>query len=409
MSLVALCPSCQSRYKLKDELAGKKFKCKKCGQVVQAPGSVPAASGAAPRSASSKAAAAPGKSGHGQDSPAAMPVLSPSRAESLSSFLDEELAAAAAPPAIPDIFDTDSHDGQSSRAPTVSPEQATKKCPHCKAEVDVTVIYCTECGLAVHKKYSGVDDKHEHADSKEWLFVLGGIGAAMVTTPLLFLLLTLMMGGVMAMLVCAIEMNMIVSMGSFALACRIFKQEPPEPSDILRIVGWSVVPANFVVMYFGGTGLLAALAGVATAAVISALLCMFQVQMPVVPSILVSISYNIFAGILTIIGIIVMTAIFAGYLVATGLPAGPGGGRSIQQINPLETPTDSESSPSPDAAEEPDDNHQSSLDRSEKARDYWMVAETQRSSSTGRASRRNSLVGMATVSQRGEMRWQPAA
>ncbi|QDU79491.1 hypothetical protein Pla110_12010 [Polystyrenella longa] len=37
MSVTAKCGSCQKTYKVKDELAGKKFKCKQCGELVRIP------------------------------------------------------------------------------------------------------------------------------------------------------------------------------------------------------------------------------------------------------------------------------------------------------------------------------------------------------------------------------------
>ncbi len=172
----------------------------------------------------------------------------------------------------------------------------------------------------------------------------------------------MLVGGPLAMIVCAIEINLIVSIGSFSLACRIFKQEPPEVGDILRIVGWSVVPANALVSYLGGTGPLAILAGVGTASVISAILCMFQIQMPVVASILVSICYNIFAGILTVVGVVVLGIIFAGYLVTTGSTA-PQDGQGIEQMDPFAVPTSPAVPRGPAGVDEPMDDDESSLDR----------------------------------------------
>jgi len=378
MAHVIVCASCQTRYQVKDELAGKKFKCKKCGQVVQAPGvaataqagSRPGAPGQ-PAAAQAKAvppqakpAAAAGKAAAPQAKPgtlAAKPAPDPSRAGAVASLLGEEPAAAGAPPEV--IVASLAAETPTSGPAIPAGARAKRKCPHCGAKVDADVVYCTECGLSVHKKYSGVDRDEDRSESKLWLFVLAGIGGAMLTTPLLFLLIAVMAGGVIAMFVCVIEMYLIVAIGSFALACRIFKQEPPEPGDILRIVGWSVVPANMAVSYFGGTGPLSLLAGVGVAIVVSALLCMFQIQMPVVASILVSICYNIFAGILTVVGVIVLGVIFAGYLVTTTGKIAPEEGQGTEQMDPFAVPGGPAVPRAPGGPTGPGDDDESSLDK----------------------------------------------
>ena len=50
MPIKATCKSCQRSYKVKEEMAGKKFNCKECGEVVRIP--APTATASAPRSAS---------------------------------------------------------------------------------------------------------------------------------------------------------------------------------------------------------------------------------------------------------------------------------------------------------------------------------------------------------------------
>ncbi len=198
------CPSCQMRYHVKAELAGKKFKCKKCGKVLQTPGPAPTAktgtptvASAKPASAQGKAAATPGKQASTQpgtrsaqarpQAAVAKPAPAPQPATAASRLLDEELAApAAAAGATPDVFEVKTHAPSASEAKTAD-TRAKRECPHCGAKIEADLVYCTECGLAVNKKYGGVDRDDNRADSKEWLIVLAGIGGALVSSPLFFL------------------------------------------------------------------------------------------------------------------------------------------------------------------------------------------------------------------------------
>jgi len=365
MAQVIVCSSCQTRYQVKDELAGKKFKCRKCGQVLQAPGVASAAKAAGPAAVSAQPAAARRKPAAPQakpTAPAGKPALVPGRAAAVNSLLDEALAATPPPGALPELVEAVEVSGAPPGALGMPVStRAKKKCPHCGAKVDADVVYCTECGLSVHKKYSGVDRHEDRSDSKSWLYVLAGIGGAMLATPLLFLLVAVMVGGPIAMFVCVIEMYLIIAIGSFALACRIFKQEPPEPTDILRIVGWSALPANMVVGYLGGVGPLSLLAAVGIAIVISSLVCMLHVQMPVFPSIFVSICYNIFAGILTVVGVLVLVVIFAGYLVTTSGTGAPQEGQEVEQMDPFAAPNSPTAPNAPGGQKEPRDDDETSL------------------------------------------------
>jgi hypothetical protein len=399
MAQVIVCSSGQTRYQVKDELAGKRFKCKKCGQVLQAPGVAPVAKAAGPAAAPTQPAAAPAQPMAAQKKPAppqakpaapqakpAAPQAKPtapagkpapvaSRAAAVNSLLDEALAATPPAGAVADLVEAvEVAEAPPDAGGTPGSRRAKKKCPHCGAKVDADVVYCTECGLSVHKKYSGIDHTEDRSDSKSWLYVLAGIGGAMLATPLLFLLVAVMAGGGFALFVCVIEMYLIIAIGSFALACRIFKQEPPEPTDILRIVGWSALPANMVVSYFGGIGPLSLLAAVGIAIVISSLVCMLHVQMPVFPSIFVSICYNVFAGILTVVGVLVLVVIFAGYLVTTSGTGAPREGQETEQMDPFAVPDSPAAPKAPGGPKAPADDDETWLD---KPRDVtgprWML------------------------------------
>ena len=43
MAIDLACPKCQQKYRLKDELAGKKAKCVKCGESIRVPVPAPVA------------------------------------------------------------------------------------------------------------------------------------------------------------------------------------------------------------------------------------------------------------------------------------------------------------------------------------------------------------------------------
>jgi len=158
--------------------------------------------------------------------------------------------------------------------------------------------------------------------AREWIYMLGAIAGAFISAPLFFFLVAMAMGGALAMIVCVIEINLIVSLGSFALACRIFRQEPPEPGDILRIIGSSSFPAMVLASWIGAQISAPAwavwVAAALVAAVIAALICMFQVGMPVWPSVFVCFSYNVLSVILTVVGYVMLGVIFAGYMITTG-------------------------------------------------------------------------------------------
>lgn len=259
MPQVVHCPMCRTQYQIKDELAGRKAKCKKCSQSFQIP--------ALKRPAEE----------------------SPEPAE---------------------------------------PERT--QCPHCAAWVAPELQFCSECRLNMHKNYGSEASDREREIRKNALYSLIGIGAMLVTTPVFFLMATLVVGGALAMLLSALLLMIGVSMGSFLLACQLFKQEPPEPGEILVIVIFSNLPAGLLAPWLFGGGVVGALGTVVIATVIAALMCMFRAGMPVVPSMLISVAYNVFSGILTVVWIVLLMLVFAGYMAATR-PASPPDGPPATQ------------------------------------------------------------------------------
>jgi hypothetical protein len=109
-AITAACGSCGKQYQLKAELAGKRIKCKECGGVVPVPGS------AAPSAAPAVAAAT--------RAPAAAPAAPAGNA--LHSLLEEEMGAMPVLPTAGQIY-----------------------CPKCKAIIAANSVLCVKCGYKV--------------------------------------------------------------------------------------------------------------------------------------------------------------------------------------------------------------------------------------------------------------------
>ena len=180
--------------------------------------------------------------------------------------------------------------------------------------------YCSVCGLHM-TRYAARERKEKELrrkESREWMYMAIGIMAALGTAPVFFLLLAALLGPLMALLICQIEVNLIVAIGSFSLACRIFDVEAPEPVDMLKIVVWSSILGNAAASWLFGSGWLVYVTATVLAFLISSAICMFGVQMPVWHSLGVCLSYNIFATVLTVVAVVMLVVLFAGWFVATG-------------------------------------------------------------------------------------------
>ena len=160
--------------------------------------------------------------------------------------------------------------------------------------------------------------------STEWLYVVLGVGLALGTTPVLFLILWPIMGGVLALVVCAVEVRLIVAVGGFAVAYRIFYEDVPEVSDIFRLTIRSNLLVNIVITFLiekmgmDGADWLCTVISTVGSVVVASFLCILYFEMPVIHAIVISICYNVFAAILAVIGIFLLTMLFAGYLVTAG-------------------------------------------------------------------------------------------
>jgi len=295
MPCLVRCSHCNTQYQVRDDLAGRKAKCEKCGEVLVIPSPQPAA--AAPKSTPAPAQAAP------KPQPvAAAPKPAPAQAAPKSQ-------PAAAAPAL---------------APAGPAVEKKRRCPHCGSIEDASESFCSMCGLNMKMK---VRKRPKDLSSREWLFALLGIVVALALAPLFFLAIAVAAGGEIALLASAIEILLIAAIGSFSLACRIFGQDAPEPSDIFRIIFMSTFPASIVVPMLHLPRLPAEVLSTVVAMILASLICMFQLGMPVWHSIAICIAYNVFSTIIKVVGILVLVILFAGWLVTTTpSPFGPGGG-----------------------------------------------------------------------------------
>lgn len=314
MSIFLRCPTCFSQYEIKDELAGRKARCKKCGESVQIPA---AAKPPHVREGASPATKSMAIGGTGTrvmphaiktadrlpHSPASVGPATIPISVGILSELDN-----LPPPSVP---------AKRAETPKVQAPPGRMQCPHCGMWVSSELSICSTCRLDMRKRFEKKANERDEEMRSNVKFSLIGIGATLVTAPLFFVLVAMVMGGGLALLLSVLIMQIGVSLGSFTLACYLFKQDAPEPGEILRIICYSNIPANVLASMLFGGGILGAVGSTAIAMVAAALVCMFHVGMPVVSSILISVVYNIFAGILTVVWAVVLGVVFAGYLVAT--------------------------------------------------------------------------------------------
>jgi predicted Zn finger-like uncharacterized protein len=286
------CPACQTQYRVNDELAGRKAKCKKCGQGFQIP--------AMKQPVMAQAA-------HATTTTAVFDGRAATR-----------VAARAEEPKAP---------------PEEQPTPAKTQCPHCGAWATPGLRFCSECRLDMQKSYGVESSDRDHEMRRSLLFSLIGIVATLIAAPVFFLLAAMVVGGGLAMLLSVLLMQVGVSLGSFSLACHLFKQDAPEPGEILKVVCYSNLPASVLASWFLPGGVVGAIGATVIGMILAAVICMFYVGMPVVPSILVSVVYNIFAGILTVVWVMVLVVVFAGFMAVTQ-PATPAGSAPAVETSP---------------------------------------------------------------------------
>jgi predicted Zn finger-like uncharacterized protein len=291
MAQLVSCPTCQTQYQIKDELAGRKAKCKKCGQDFQ----IPAAQKAAVAQAASSA-------------------TTTARIDGQTTIRMAAGTPVAATPVPAAAVET----------PPQPAEPDKQQCPHCGAWVSAGLQSCSYCRLDMHKSLGTSDSDRDREMRRSVKFSLIGIGVTLLAAPLFYLIVAMFVGKVLAMVISVILMQIGVSLGSFSLACQLFKQDPPEPSEILKIICFSNILSSVAAAALFGenSGVLAMIGGTGLAMFMAAGVCIFYVGMPVVSSMLISIVYNICAFILTFLWVMVLTLVFIGHAIVT-TPAPP--------------------------------------------------------------------------------------
>jgi hypothetical protein len=249
--------------------------------------------------------------------------------------------------------------GKANKPPKQLPPVAPGKrlCPHCDYENAAEAEFCAVCRKDLKAEAVPRDDSKKKP--KDWMYVAGGIGLALLTTPIFFLMLCPILGGELALLACAVEILWIAAVGSFAVACGLFNQDTPEVSDIFRLTARSNLAVKVVIVFLveklgmDANSLLCVGLATGLSIAVASFLCMVSFQMPVFHSIGISICYNILAAVLTVAGVILLKIVFAGWLVATsaGDPH-----RMMQQFgspqnsSPLSAPDDDDEQQSSGAA-----------------------------------------------------------
>jgi hypothetical protein len=135
MAIELACPKCRQKYRLKDELAGKKAKCAKCGESMQIPGAKPVTAGVAPAATAKTAQTSAPK-------PAAQ---KPAPAKPVAAVVAPPKPVIADPlPDLSDLFD-DSFpvSAQPSRLESTS---GGSSCPKCGERLGANAVVCVKCG-----------------------------------------------------------------------------------------------------------------------------------------------------------------------------------------------------------------------------------------------------------------------
>jgi hypothetical protein len=129
MAIELACPKCRQKYRLKDELAGKKAKCAKCGESIHVPAASPVAAAASP------AAKAPTPK---------PPATKPTAPKPVAAVAPAKPVIADALPDLSDLFD-DSFPvaAQPSRLESTS---GGSSCPKCGSALGGNAVVCVKCG-----------------------------------------------------------------------------------------------------------------------------------------------------------------------------------------------------------------------------------------------------------------------
>jgi predicted Zn finger-like uncharacterized protein len=147
MAIELACPKCRQKYRLKDELAGKKAKCAKCGESINVPAATPVAAVVAP------VAKAPAPK---------PPAPKPTAPKPIAAAAPAKPVIADALPDLSDLFD-DSFPvaAEPSRLESTS---SGSSCPKCGGSLASNAVVCVKCG---YNKQTGkkMTTSHESSSS----------------------------------------------------------------------------------------------------------------------------------------------------------------------------------------------------------------------------------------------------
>jgi predicted Zn finger-like uncharacterized protein len=295
------CASCGAKYTLKPEHIGKRLKCGKCGQMMTFTAGKPAASAGS----SAKAAPAAAKS-----APSVVPKPHINTASSLLDGLsslpsgdlmsDFKSSATATPTKTPQVAPLPSDDFWADIPPAGAPAAASKT-------PDAEQTPLLPAAPVKKKKASGMP-----VGVQAGIFLAAGF----IATPVLFLVLQLFLNSLLALLVSALVLNFVAGVCSFAVSCIVFGKKSPGFDEIIRIVSFGTsTPALIIIgliLFGGGTsGLFIKAAVILVGGVLfMAQRCIKHLNMEVGPAALVAF-FGMLGGIgLTTVGYFMLGAIF---------------------------------------------------------------------------------------------------
>jgi hypothetical protein len=346
--LTVACNSCGARFSLKPEHAGRRLKCGKCGQEISVSPVKPAASAPAEpvnqnlSPAGSKPAPvvkpAPATDQKKNDPKKNDPKKTASGVSSslgsLPPLMSDALLSSLASP-VPPAASMSVNQSQNTQLATASANNFWDEIPPGGFSVappaaKMPAIEETQMPRVVNakKKTAGMPFMMQVG-----AFLLAGV----VVAPVIYFIAQCFVSSLLALLIAALALNFMAAVGSFAVACLIFGQKIPGFDEIIRLVRFgSTIPMVllFMLILSGSISkeiLLTALGLLAPGIIFSAWRCIAHLNMAVPQAVLVSVSYNLGAAAMTAAGCFMLGAMF---LHGGGLDdlTRKGGGSEIEEV-----------------------------------------------------------------------------
>lgn len=173
------CPKCQKQLQVSADLAGKKIRCKGCGEIIAVTAPASKSSPAKSAAAAAKPAAAVGKSPAAPAKPAAPKPAAPAAPKIFDDdgpatygFAADEAAAAAANPvqAAPKL------PGETSNPYGITETEEGLRCPNCAQEMEEGDVVCLHCGYNTQTREQGKTKRvHDITSQDRFQWLLPGI------------------------------------------------------------------------------------------------------------------------------------------------------------------------------------------------------------------------------------------